>query len=497
MLQEQRRQQLDGIVQKMAQNKESDSNIRFVVDDFKSKYAHETEVSKPDTSVGFAGTKILGEGLGLASSVPMLKESDIAGQGQLKILSDRLKSGKISQERYNQLSQGLRPDISGVVPGISNLGESKGNLVRGAVKAGTDIASLAIGGGGAPGVVKATLGGAVKQGAVQGLKSGTTSGAMLGLGQGTEENQGVWNTIKKTIGGGAVGGIAGGVVGGTLPILGKTVNRLTPKGREAALASKNQKHALDLVSPKATSEVSERAIREGRVTEPSLLKRSKITPSSRDQEMANAIEDVVSPKKSVLQNTDAIDKKIRQINNAVKEYAAKNKVPFNTNQLRSKLNSGREELKLIFASDANAAKTYDAVVDEFMRNVGKKDTAGLLDARQGFDKIPAIRKLLDSQGLGENVKKEVVLTARRKANEYIAELLPEGNPYRKSLLQETRMIEALENIAEKNRGMIGKNNLQILAQRYPILKWVIGGVATGIAGGAGVGVGSTIINSSD
>ena len=59
------------------------------------------------------------------------------------------------------------------------------------------------------------------------------------------------------------------------------------------------------------------------------------------------------------------------------------------------------------------------------------------------------------------------------------------------------MIEALENIAEKNRGMIGKNNLQILAQRYPILKWVIGGVATGIAGGAGVGVGSTIINSSD
>ena len=226
-------------------------------------------------------------------------------------------------------------------------------------------------------------------------------------------------------------------------------------------------------------------------------KKSTIIPSSHDKEMADAVRDVISPKKSVLQNTSAIDKKIRRTNNGVKEYVAQNKVPFNTNQLKSKLNSGRDELKLVFASDANAAKTYDAVVEEFMRNVGGKDTAGLLDARQGFDKIPAIKKLLDSQGLGENVKKEVVLTARRKANEYIAELLPEGNPYKVSLLQETRMIEALENIAEKNRGMIGKNNLQILAQRYPILKWVIGGIATGLVGGAGVGVGSTIINSSD
>jgi hypothetical protein len=35
MLSEQRRQQLDGIVHQMIQSKESDSNIQFVVDDFK------------------------------------------------------------------------------------------------------------------------------------------------------------------------------------------------------------------------------------------------------------------------------------------------------------------------------------------------------------------------------------------------------------------------------------------------------------------------------
>lgn len=41
MLSEQRRSQLDSIVQQMVNNKESDSNINFVVNDFKSKYENE------------------------------------------------------------------------------------------------------------------------------------------------------------------------------------------------------------------------------------------------------------------------------------------------------------------------------------------------------------------------------------------------------------------------------------------------------------------------
>ena len=42
MLSEQRRLQLDGIVQKMTLAKESDANIKFVVNDFKSKYENES-----------------------------------------------------------------------------------------------------------------------------------------------------------------------------------------------------------------------------------------------------------------------------------------------------------------------------------------------------------------------------------------------------------------------------------------------------------------------
>src|SRR3990167_309767 len=344
------------------------------------------------------------------------------------------------------------------------------SLVRG----GRDIANLAEKGG------KALLGAAGVDTTGMGIKS---------IDETTPEGMQVAEQLKSKS--------RGEQIGTVLETVGEIGTGFVKSGAQKALqirkatkiAEKSEKHALDLVSPKASPEVMERAIREGRVTEPKLLSKAKIMPSQRDKDVAEAVRDVISPKKSVLQNTAAIDKKIRATNQGVKDYVAQNKVPFNNNQLRSQLNSGKEELRLIFASDTTAEKTYNAVVDEFMKHVKSGDTAGLLNARQSVDKIPSIKKLLDSQGLGENVKKEVVLTVRRMANQYIAELLPKGNAFRETLLKESRMIEAIENIAEKNRGMIGKNNLQILAQRYPILKWVIGGTAAGLTGAAGVGVG--------
>ncbi len=249
----------------------------------------------------------------------------------------------------------------------------------------------------------------------------------------------------------------------------------------------------DFVAPKVTKDISEQAIKQGRVTEPGILKASKILPSKKDEDLAEAVKDFVSPRKSVLENVDSLDKEIRRVNQGVKDYVSQNKVPFNTNQLRTKLNKGKDELRVIFASEKTAEKTYNAIVDEFVDQIKNKDTAGLLDTRQFIDKIPSIKKLLDSQGLGENVKREVVLTVRRMANEYIAELLPKGNPYKASLLKQTKMIEALENAAEKNQGMIGKNNLQLLTERYPLLKWVVGG----LAGSAGIGVGGALIGSTD
>lgn len=68
-LSEQRRMQLDGIVQDMLKNKESENSIQFVVDDFKKKY--ESENLKPletQSEKKSLGKKILDFGVGVAKS---------------------------------------------------------------------------------------------------------------------------------------------------------------------------------------------------------------------------------------------------------------------------------------------------------------------------------------------------------------------------------------------------------------------------------------------
>lgn len=338
----------------------------------------------------------------------------------------------------------------------------------------------------------ATKGVGIVKGAVQGIKTGTIAGGAYGASSGVSSAlkedksagdiamSGVTGGLTGAVTGAAVGGVVGGISGGI-------------KGHAAKVAAKNESHALDLVMPKATESEKVKALAEGRVTEQGLLSGGKITPSKRDTQLAEVVKDVVSSKKTPIQNLNAIKSKVDDINTGVKAYVKANKVPFNSNQLKSQLNEGKEELNLIFASDKQAEKTYNAVVKEFMKHVETKDTSGLLDARQAFDKIPAIKKLLDSQGLGENAKREIVLTARDRANQYIASLLPQGNKYRDTLLRESKMIEVIGNIADKEVGRIGKSKLIELTQKYPVLKLI----AAGLLGASSVGVGGAIIGSSD
>lgn len=364
---------------------------------------------------------------------------------------------------------------------VKGKASAKAADLLGKVGVGATVAEKAV----APttGILKGALAGA-KTGAI----TGGAFGATTGLSQGLKNNQSVVDSLKQA-GLGAVGGaLTGGAIGGVLGGAGGAL-----ASRQVSKANASQTFVEDLVMPKATDKVKIQALQEGRVTEQGLLSASRILPSKRDIKVAEAVADVVNPKLSPAQNLNAISQKVEDINSGVKAYVKVNKTPFNTNQLRTQLNKGKDELNLIFASDAQAEKTYDAVVKEFMKRMTNKDTSGLLDVRQEFDKIPSIKKLLDSQGLGENTKKEVVLTVRNQANRYIASLLPKGNAYRETLLRESRMIEAMTNIAEKNSNTIGLNQLQALDKKYPILRYIVGSAV----GAGGVGVGSTIIQSSN
>lgn len=328
----------------------------------------------------------------------------------------------------------------------------------------------------------------VKRGAVVGAQQGATVGAGQGLATGLKSDKNAAGVVTDTVLGAASGGLIGGALGG---IVGGFAAKPIPQSET------QQKFATELTAPKLTPSDKAAAFTQGRVTKPGVLAKSQVLPSRRDMQVAESVSDIVSPSASPTENLDAIRMRVSQIDDGVREYVAQNKVPFNTNQLKARLNSGADDLKLVFASDTTAERTYKAVMDAFLENTKKLDTEGLFAARQSFDQIPAIKKLLQSDRLGENVRKEIVLTVRRQANEYIASLLPKGNAYRALLLEESHMIEAMGNIGDKFATQIGKNQLQILSAQYPFLKWIIGGVATGVTGAAGIGVGNAIINSTE
>lgn len=332
----------------------------------------------------------------------------------------------------------------------------------------------------------------LKEGAKLGAKTGAIFGGAQGVSRAAQEDKSAGEIIGAGIRGGAEGGIIGGAVGG---LIGGASGAI--RGRMQRIVTKEDKFLVDLTAPAPSKKVGTQAIKSGRFTEPGLFRKTRTIPTQRELDIADSVRGLVSPKNTLLKNVDSVSGEVTKINKGVGSYIAQNKIPFNTSQLRTQLNVAKAESRLIFASDKTAEKTYNAVVDEFMKHVEKKDTLGLFQARQSFDKLPAIKKLLQTETLGENTRRAIVLDIRRAANTYVSNLLPKGNPYKNALLRETNMLEALSNIADKNYKMIGQNKLQILTAQYPILKWLVGGIATGIAGAAGIGVGSSIISSTD
>ena len=154
---------------------------------------------------------------------------------------------------------------------------------------------------------------------------------------------------------------------------------------------------------------------------------------------------------------------------------ADQKVPFNEAQLRSKLNAVKKDSDIIFTTDRTLERTYDALVDAFVKEMSGKDTLGLFEARQAFDKLPAVKNYLDGLkgASGENLRRQAVLDIRRAANEYISELLPTNNPYKPLLKKESYLIEAMGNLAEKSKGLGGTTNVSRYLDANPTLRYII------------------------
>jgi len=124
---------------------------------------------------------------------------------------------------------------------------------------------------------------------------------------------------------------------------------------------------------------------------------------------------------------DVIIQRVEQLNQGVKQMVSnpKNNQSFVKKQLRQVLEDTKKDSSVIFASDPNIEKVYNALIEEAYKSVKTNNVEGLLEARQSFDKLPAVKKLLDGlQGAtGENLKREAVLNIRRGMNNFAADLL--------------------------------------------------------------------------
>ena len=462
-----------------------------------------TKAPEPQQSVlGKVGSALIqsekrfGQSVGDAIFAPtavkrLTESSDKTTKMQMKVL-ERIRQKRARGEDTARLEKTLRENapenivkqLEQITPSVT---KSAKQVFGEGLGVATDIASV----GALPGVGKAlfktgakTVAGGVARGAVKGAIPGAIFGGAQGGTRAAQEDKSTKEILKDTATGAGVGAAIGGVLGGV-------------SGGVAGAKNKAKLKEIDfreqLVMQKPTDKVRQAAIKEGRITDSKIFKKSGITPSKRDKDLAEAVKGLVSRKKTLKGNVDSIKGEVARINKGVGEYITRNKVPFNTKQLKTKLVKAKADNRLIFASDTTAERTYDAVVEEFMEQVGKKDTKGLFQARQSFDRIPAIKKLLQTEGLGENTRRQIVLDVRRAANEYISDQLPKGNQYKPDLLKETRILESLGNIAAKSSKDLGKSKIQLILQEYPIIKWW----TSALVGAGGVGVGASILLSGD
>lgn len=171
-LPEERRAQLDGIVKQMIRNKESDANIRFVVDDFKKKYTPVTPPPAPvpqksflDKAVGVTDAIFGGGKIGEAIGTQVVKAGTRAGMfdgpgvDYSKVTPEvhaRLEAKGIptsAQEARNEVADSIQGPTAGQVAGsalqsaalFTPVGKIAGGLTAGARALGVAKGASAIG----------------------------------------------------------------------------------------------------------------------------------------------------------------------------------------------------------------------------------------------------------------------------------------------------------------------------------------------------------------
>ena len=338
-----------------------------------------------------------------------------------------------------------------------------------------EIASFGSGASGVSEVAKTAGKGALKQAALEGAIVGAESGALSGFGQKAQEDGSTLMDAAKSAVSGAVVGGAIGAAGGAL---GTKMGKAAQAERVAAKTKKAEDELVDLVSPKMTPKLKEKAALEGRVIREGRLQKEVIKPSEIDTRVANSVRGIVNPKGAVDENIKALSSEVKRVSEKeVRPLLKKEGVLQSVPGLQQRLDT--MDVPDLFKSDASLNSTYKTVANRAKELIAERattespkfgrqiDPEKLWDVRKEFDTI--VKKQYPNLFGSERstAAKQAILDVREKLNEFIVDGIQSKDIYNGHMSRMSDIYTAAKNISQKAPKSVGTNVIQRTAKKYP------------------------------
>ena len=427
MLPEDKRTQLDGIVQRMVQNKESDSNIRFVVDDFKKKYTPiETSPVAPESPNYFqrigsqyaeAGQDIIS---GIKTGASQIKEGGVLGGVRAGLRT----VGGVAKATFAPITEapGIKQGLGLAGKGVQKLSEAPG----------------------------------IKQ---TGEAFSPVTEKLMGLAQkypeATKDIEDVINIA--TLGAGKA--VSKPLAQATGKALTKTGGVLE-KGALESIESKQGEFIRKLVRPEQTKAVKEAQTLRTTEVGKGLFKRSVIEPTPQELRMEEAVRGVkgVAEKNTYQRNLNLIkDTNKKEAENLVSQLeqietqVGKDRGFFTPNEFKGYMDIVKKELRDNPLLVGDAEKTASKILDKFSSLVKEEGhtPTGLLSARKKLDAWMESQKganIFDPKT--ESAVSIALRGIRQGGNTFLASKVPDVAVI-KSLEKQTALYNTLDNLAPK------------------------------------------------
>lgn len=285
------------------------------------------------------------------------------------------------------------------------------------------------------------------------------------------------------------GVVSDGVNSVAQKVTGKSLGEMFAQRAEEQATKKGLK-AIMPAAKDLTKLEKENALQQGRGTVKGLFNQFDVVASEKEKDVARTVGKIVkndNPIKDIGRLENAVAKK----GDEVIQYLKGNDIGFDENKVRGVLQDvvNSDERQLFLVGDEAAQKTYNGTMETFMKVLKRKPQtlSGLLETRKEFDQIAkrSISGVFDKM----NPKSVAVQDIRRAVNDFIANELPEGNPYKAQLKEMSHMYTGVEYLSEKGAKDVGTNAISRWMNRNPIKRKILkgGGLATlGAVGGKGL-----------